>query len=359
MIIKCDWALLRLRKDENMKEVFEFVFRPGTRKWRPQGRKEAFTSLRWSPGLFWYIEEGAKSCRKSFAELSERNLPPFLKPPYVPAKAPAEIPIEDWNSDESQGGQTLDLSKIDFDSAIPELAEPENLTESREPQVDPDSTGEPVPEQKNEEDPGKRHGHTEETHMDGSPMEASHEEQPREKKTSKTRPPSISTEEEEKRQWKVKGPSFKLTRGGKTLKCSSKPKLRGQRIRWVKGKFGAGSYECFDPEEKITIELSQCQEGKTYELRSKGPRQTPPPLPGRKFVTLLTELERRENVQVSDSDTAERRTAILRGKGIVGTCRFLIEGREIRWQDFQTGDVISVERITDASIWVKVGTAMK
>jgi hypothetical protein len=62
-----------------------------------------------------------------------------------------------------------------------------------------------------------------------------------------------------------------------------------------------------------------------------------------------------ENVRFSKSDSEERQSKTLRDIGIVGARKLLIEGREVKWQDLESGDVISVERITDASAWVKVG----
>jgi hypothetical protein len=74
-------------------------------------------------------------------------------------------------------------------------------------------------------------------------------------------------------------------------------------------------------------------------------------------VTFITEFGRKENVRAASSDSSDRRASILRSLGIHGETRLLIEGREIPWSDIKSGDVITVERITDASVFVKTGNS--
>jgi hypothetical protein len=57
-------------------------------------------------------------------------------------------------------------------------------------------------------------------------------------------------------------------------------------------------------------------------------------------------------VEVGDSDTEARQISILKSINIFGATRILIEGREIKWTDMKEGDIITVERITDASVYV-------
>jgi hypothetical protein len=227
-----------------------------------------------------------------------------------------------------------DLPSLDFEAAIPELEEPEILASP-----DPESS------------PEKQSGE----HEVSVPR-------PQEKPKKIESPPQPSpvrsfqkSEDNIKKYWTRRNVDCLLTWKGKCLVCSCQNRLRNVRRKWFTDEFGKGEFACYDPEMKTTIEISQYQAGKIYDLRMKGlPRPQSSPQEGF-LVTFLTELGKKENVKVKKSDSEERQSWTPRNAGIVGARRFLIEGREITWQDFQPGDVISVERITDASIWIKVG----
>jgi hypothetical protein len=84
---------------------------------------------------------------------------------------------------------------------------------------------------------------------------------------------------------------------------------------------------------KKTVEISQLLPSHTYELRVKS--QDPPQFvrrSDRKYVTLITELGKHERVAVKDGDS---------------------EGREVKWTDLKGGDIVTVERSTDAAVYIK------
>jgi hypothetical protein len=150
------------------------------------------------------------------------------------------------------------------------------------------------------------------------------------------------------------GPSCTLSWQGKrmTLYLQSKIQRRPQLfLKW----FGSSEFYCYDPVEKKQVSVKQCIENVEYILRKKTPSKPPTSRSEDFQVTFLTELGKKEKVRLRTSDSEERQSGTLRNQSIVGARRFLIEGREITWQDFRPGDIISVERITDSSIWVKVG----
>jgi hypothetical protein len=237
MTIKSDWAIVRFRKGEDTKEAFEFAFHPENRKWRLQGYPEAFTNLQWSAGLFWYEEEGRKTCQKSMKELSKRNLSPFLKNPYKSAKP--KPPVTEWCEKPQE-----EESKADTGNRAP----------NPNPQISQPEPPAPAPI-----------------------------------------PPPKETVESDYRPKEYKGPKCTLTWQDKqmTLFLITKGQRRQQLLRkW----FGSSEFRCYDPEEKSEIDISQCIDGVDYILK----RKTPSPSPsssGEKTVTFLTELGKKENVR--------------------------------------------------------------
>jgi hypothetical protein len=67
----------------------------------------------------------------------------------------------------------------------------------------------------------------------------------------------------------------------------------------------------------------------------------------------VTEFGPHPGVRVSDVDTKSRQASTLRNLNIHGAVRLSMEGREIKWADMREGDVVTVERITDAAVYAK------
>jgi hypothetical protein len=318
MTIKSDWAIVHFKKGEEMKEIFDFLFHPVENKWRLQGSIEAFTSLTWSEGIFWFEEDGRKSCKRSFKELSKRNLSVF--PGRSPARLDSPNPlctpvVTEW--------QPSNHISIHTDTEPPSLIEP-NLTLSTlpPPQIEPQDppTSKPV----------------------STPLV----------KPSLKSPPSLSTVESEKSA-KPKGPVFTLIKDGVSKEFPAARRRIGERKNFVKKHFGEGRFKYFDKIEKKEIDLGNCIAGRTYEIRTvkDQPANNPTSSPG-KNVTFLTEFGRHPNMKIFDTDSEARRTAIMRGMVVHGAHKLLLEGREITWADMKNGDTIKVERITDASVYV-------
>jgi hypothetical protein len=344
MTIKSDWALARFRKGEEMKEAFEFLFHPVEHKWRLQGSLEAFTSLTWSEGIFWFEEDGRKSCKRSFKELTKRNLSPFPERAQARLKSLKSLlaPVAtEWQPPEVPPA-ALDLSNIDFGSGIPEMAEPETIDQppeakSQDLEIERDSgLGEGNPESEN-------------------PPKAGDSERPRIPETSPQphRPPALSTVDDDKEDRRAKGPTFILSKDGISKSFPAARRRISERKGFVKKHFGDGPFKFFDIEEKKAVDLGNCLEGRTYEVRTvkiQNPCQSADQT--KVGVTFITEFGRHPNMRTSSSDSEAKQNAIMKTLNIHGAFKLLIDGREIKWSDMKDKDTITVERITDASVYI-------
>jgi hypothetical protein len=166
--------------------------------------------------------------------------------------------VEDWTPEPSPPSTpeepSLNLDSVDFEAAIPELAEPENLTETS---VEPPSS----------EQIGKRNDSGKGNRKPTDSTVAG--EQNRSRGSWSFR----KTEENIRTLWKNREASCLLMWKGECLICSCNPRSRNQRKKWVTDKFGKADFDCYDPEEKTTAEISQCLAGKIYEPKKKAPPQ--------------------------------------------------------------------------------------
>jgi hypothetical protein len=127
MTIKSDWALARFKEGEDMKAGFEYIFHPAGRKWKLEGKRETLRVLSWRKGSFWYEEESRVMCRKSRLEQVKRNIK------TAPRTKVPTVDTDEWTPENTPqlrtpvSPESVDLDSIDFESAIPELAEPEAI----------------------------------------------------------------------------------------------------------------------------------------------------------------------------------------------------------------------------------------
>jgi hypothetical protein len=344
MTIKCDWALGDFSRKEDLKAGFEYLFHP-KRHWRLKGSNGFLKELTWTPGLFWFKEQGTWNCSRSYKEIKRGFTPePFTHAPSgKPRKAAASGPLT-----------AVHITFSSPETKPPSLIQPEPPVETwlppppLKPPMDPNV---PIPI---EAPPEEYHDPLQLPEapplVSPSIPEASPKSVPA---LTPSPPPALSLVDEDKKEWKVKGTTFTLKLEGIERNFPSARRHAFKRRGWVKKYFGNDNFAFFDTVEQKPKEHALLLPNRTCQLRVK-PKFSAAPLPkeDRKYVTFIAELGRRENVEVKDSDSEDKQAAMFRSFGIHGPRRLLIEDREISWSDLQTGDVVTVERITDASVWV-------
>jgi hypothetical protein len=337
MTIKCDWATVHFREGEAMKETFEFLFHPTPDKWKLKGPSEALTTLIWKEGVFWFVEEGKTLCSRSFKELVSRNVPIFpsrsatlsTEPPTPSEKVIDTEPLVETGSTLTQA------SSLESPPEAPPMTTDEEWTRLNEAFSE-------IRDQASEESP--------------PPPASSEDPSPQEQPDSSPQPKRSKNRRAEF----LSGQTCTWTWHDKQVTINLRTKAQA-RYGLLRKTFGSTDFLCCDPRAKLPVGVMNCQANVDYELVKKSEVESTGKAPSSQsafsMVTFMTEFGKRENVRANSSDSPERRLATLRFLGIYGDVRLLIEGREINWSDIKTGDVILVERITDASIWVKEGNS--